>query len=111
MFYVFCGFDRSNKWTDFWYNDIIDVFKRIELLIKYKCLPYIMRFNRYTESPFRGIYVELARWCNQPNIFKRKSFSEFCMMEDTSKRYFDDFINKTNIKSEYPKFLTMRFNQ
>ena len=109
MFYVFCGFDRTNCWDNFWYQDIIDVFKRIELLMKYGRLPYIMRFNRYIESPFRGMYVTLARWCNQPNMFKRKSFEEYCMMESRSQKYLQDFISNTNIKSDYPHFLTMRF--
>ncbi len=54
-FYVFCGFDRKDIWDEkFWEQDISDVFKRIELLMKYHCLPYIMRFNKYEESPYRG---------------------------------------------------------
>lgn len=78
-FYVFCGFDRNDKWDlDFWKQDIVDVFKRIQILMKYNCLPYIMRFNRYEESPFRGTYINFARWCNQPSFFKKKSYREFC---------------------------------
>lgn len=77
-FYVFCGFDRNNKWDDdFWKQDLWDLWKRIELLMKYQCIPYIMRFNRYEESPYRGSYINLAAWCNQPNAFKKKSYREF----------------------------------
>lgn len=108
-FYVFCGFDRNNKWDDFWYQDIIDVFRRIQLLMKYKCIPYIMRFNRYVESPFRGIYVTVARWCNQPSIFKKKSFEEFCLMRSDSKKYLEQFINDTNILNDHPLFLKMKY--
>lgn len=36
-----------------------------------------MRFNRYEESPYRGMYITLARWCNQPSLFKKKSLREF----------------------------------
>ncbi len=36
-----------------------------------------MRFNRYTESPFRGAYISIARWCNQPSFFKKKTLREF----------------------------------
>ena len=39
-----------------------------------------MRFNKYEESPYRGMYINLARWCNQPSFFKKKSFYEFCNM-------------------------------
>lgn len=81
MFYVFCGFDRAEKWDqDFWRQDIVDIFERIKILMKYGCIPYIMRFNRYEESPYRGMYITLARWCNQPSMFKKKSFREFVNM-------------------------------
>lgn len=108
-FYVFCGFDRSDNWSDFWYQDIVDIFKRIDLLMRYRCLPYIMRFNRYTESPFRGIYVTLARWCNQPSMFKKKSFEEFCAIRSDSQKYLDDFLSKTNFQKDHQEYLTMRF--
>lgn len=108
-FYVFCGFDRSGKWTDFWYEDIVDVFRRIELLMKYKCLPYIMRYNRYTESPYRGIYVTLARWCNQPSLFKKKSFEEFCSLRQDSQKYLKEFLDNTKFYLEHPEYLKMKF--
>lgn len=97
-FYLFCGFDRKDKWNDnFWEQDIFDIFVRIELLMKYRCLPYIMRFNRYEESPHRGMYVNLARWCNQPSFFKKKSFREFCLANGESSacyRYMNEFEHK-----------------
>ena len=63
--------------------DIANAFKRIELLMQYKCLPYIMRYQDkncapWKDSPYRGLYVALARWANQPSIFKKKSFRQFC---------------------------------
>lgn len=77
-FYCFCGFDRNGIWdADFWRQDIFDLLLRIRLLMQYRCLPYVMRFARYTESPYRGMYVTLARWCNQPGFFKKKSLREF----------------------------------
>ena len=77
-FYCFCGFDRNGIWdADFWRQDIFDLLLRIQLLMQYRCLPYVMRFARYTESPYRGMYVTLARWCNQPGFFKKKSLREF----------------------------------
>ena len=93
--YVFCGFDRHNKWDDeFWTQDIIDAFERAKILMKYGCLPYIMRFNKYEESPYRGTYINLARWCNQPNFFKKKSYREFCIANgenSSSVRYMKEF--------------------
>lgn len=80
MFYVFCGYDRTDKWDmDFWKSDIFDIFKRVEIIMGHKCIAYIMRYFRYQESPYRGMYVSLARWCNQPSLFKKLSFREFCV--------------------------------
>ena len=77
--YVFCGFDRDDSWDkEFWKQDIVDVFTRVKSLMQYGTLPYIMRFDKYDESPYRGTYINLARWCNQPNFFKKKSYREFC---------------------------------
>ena len=59
-------------------EDIRGVFERIKILMKYGCLPYIMRFQNYKQSKYKGMYVQLARWCNQPNFFKKKSFRQFC---------------------------------
>ncbi len=82
-FYVFCGFDRKDKWdNEFWKNDLYELFERIKLLMSYDCLPYIMRFNRYIESPYKQIYITVAKWCNQPQFFKKMSFREFIKKDD-----------------------------
>ena len=81
-FYVFCGYNHDQPETydvDFWRNDIVSLFERISILAKYGCLPYIMRFKDYEQSPFRGMYITVARWCNQPSFFKKMSFREFCI--------------------------------
>lgn len=93
-FYCFTGFDRADKWNDkFWTQDIFDLFERIEILMKHQCLPYVMRFNRYEESPYRGMYITIARWCNQPSFYKKKSLREFADMTNgtASKTYLRDF--------------------
>lgn len=86
-FYVLVGFPKrdetSGRELPLDVSDIEDAFRRIELLMKYRCLPYIMRYQSkddhpWEHAPFRKIYVELARWCNQPNFFKKKSFTEYC---------------------------------
>ena len=51
---------------------------RIEVLMRHGCLPYIMRHEFYAKSKYRGTYINLARWCNQPNFFKKKSYRQFC---------------------------------
>ena len=77
-FYCFCGYDRNDVWdATFWRQDIFDLFTRIAILMRHRCLPYVMRFDRYKESPYRGMYITIARWCNQPNFFKKQTFREF----------------------------------
>jgi hypothetical protein len=96
-FYVFCGYnhdDPGNYDYEFWKKDIEDLFERISILAKYGCLPYIMRFQDYEKSPFRGMYITIARWCNQPTFFKKLTFREFCMREgqgDSPERYMREF--------------------
>lgn len=94
-FYCFCGFDRQDIWDEaFWAEDIFGLMKRIEILMRYRCLPYVMRFNRYVESPFRGVYVSIARWGNQPNLYKKQSLREFAEMNGRGSacyRYLEEF--------------------
>jgi hypothetical protein len=81
-FYILVGFTYGED-RPLNINDIEDDFRRIELLMKYKCLPYIMRYQSKDDKPWQKsryakIYTEMARWCNQPNFFKKKSFEEYC---------------------------------
>lgn len=82
---------------------MLDLFERIKLLMKYKAIPYIMRFNRYEESPYRGTYINMARWCNQPNFFKKMSYYEYCMSEgnNNEKRSTIRYFNKA--RKEIPE--------
>ena len=97
-FYCFTGFDRQDKWDDdFWREDIFDLFTRIEILMKHKCIPYVMRYSRYKESPYKGMYITIARWCNQPSMFKKKSLREYQYVKGNSKacsRYLKEFEEK-----------------
>lgn len=112
-FYVFCGFDRDDNYNeDFWRQDIIDTFERVKILMKYGCLPYIMRHKNYENSPYRGTYINLASWCNQPSFYKKKSYREFCQAsQDRTKngicapmRYLQE------LESKYPEIAEEYFD-
>lgn len=88
-------------------QDIVNAFERIIVLMKYQCTPYIMRYTEYENSKIRGMYINLARWCNQPSMFKKKSFREFCMMgkeNDSTMRYLKEF------EKEYPEIAEKYFD-
>lgn len=87
-FYVLVAFESQDA------RDIESAFIRIALLMKYHCLPYIMRYEKYKDSPYRGMYITLARWCNQPNFFTKQTFREYCYTNgehSASVRYMHDF--------------------
>ena len=97
-FYTFCGYNHDNIGVydeEFWVKDIVDLFERIKILMTYGCLPYVMRFKDYELSPYRGIYITVASWCNQPSFFRKMSFEEFSkargMSNENYKKYKMDF--------------------
>ena len=97
-FYCFTGFDYEEKWEEnFWKDDIFSLLQRIEILMKNKCIPYVTRFYKYEDSPYRGMYITIARWCNQPSFFKKKSLREFAEANGKNSacyKYVSDFEKK-----------------
>ena len=82
-FYLFCGFQQSQKEYKKFQLDIAEIFMRICVLMRYGCLPYIMRHENYKQAPISNIYVQIARWCNQPGFFRNLSFWQFCYKNQT----------------------------
>jgi len=102
MFYVLVGFESTDE------HDIENAFKRIELLMKYKCIPYIMRYHGvddfpWKESKYRSMYVTLARWGNQPNIFKKMSFRQFCQANQQLHKNPDTLCSAMKAMTEFEK--------
>ena len=86
--YVLVGWDSQDQ------NDIESAFMRITVLMKHRALPYIMRHELYKNSKYRGTYINLARWCNQPSFFKKKSYREYCLANgehSSTVRYMREF--------------------
>ncbi len=117
-FYVLVGFKSTDA------TDIANAFKRIELLLRYKCLPYIMRYQNINEtpwkiSPYSSLYVSIARWCNQPNMLKKMSFRQFCeanqALHKTQGTYCSSMKALLEIERDYPQiakqYFDMRYNE
>ena len=104
--YVLCGFEPKRQWDGvsdielLYQEDIRDTFRRIRILMRYGCLPYIMRHENYRGSRYENMYVQLARWCNQPQFFKKMSFREFC---EANQKY---HANENTLCKTYETMLT-----
>lgn len=82
-FYLFCGFMQTETDYKKFQLDIAEIFMRICVLMRFGCLPYIMRHESYKHAPISNIYVQIARWCNQPGFFRNLSFWQFCYKNQT----------------------------
>ena len=86
--YVLSGYESQGA------EEIASIFERIRILMEYQCLPYIMRHEYYNRSPYKGMFITLARWCNQPSFLKKKSFRQFCEangLTSSAFRYMSEF--------------------
>lgn len=102
--YVLVGFEDG-------VDDVEGAFERIRILSEHHALPYIMRHKNYQHSKYRGMYINLARWCNQPSFFKKMTYREFCYAngeKSASVRYMLEF------EHDYPeiaaKYYDMRWS-
>lgn len=77
-FYLFTGFKQTPNNTKRFYKDIKELFMRIKVLMQYGCVGYVMRHEDYHKAPLSNLYVQIARWCNQQQFYKKMSFYEFC---------------------------------
>ena len=82
-------------------EDIEGTFFRIQKLMEFGCLPYIMRFEDYKTSRFKTLYTQLARWCNQPGFFKKMSFRQYCVRNEE----YHQGIQKPHKDGRYSKAL------
>ena len=105
--YVLVAYDSQDV------DDIVNAFERIKILMKYGCVPYIMRYKEYENSEMRGMYITLARWCNQVSFYKKNSFRQYCTdvngVGSSAHRYMTEF------ESKYPdiaeKYFDLRFEE
>ena len=82
-FYLFCGYELTANDDNKIFNDVYYLFRRIEILMRYGCLGYVMRHADYQNHPLGNIYTQIARWCNQPQFYKKMSFWEFIERNQT----------------------------
>lgn len=100
-FYLFCGYKLTPLNDDKLYQDIWEIFHRIKILMNYGCLGYIMRHEDYHNHPLNNIYIQIARWCNQPQFYKKMSFWEFCYRNQT---YWEEKTGRYKIEKKLKSY-------
>lgn len=76
-FYLFCGYQLTENSHQRFYKDIWELFQRIRILMSYGCVGYVMRHEDYHKYELSNLYVQIARWCNQQQFYKKMSFWQF----------------------------------
>jgi len=102
-FYLFCGFMQKPDNKEKFYKDIRELFQRIRVLMQYGCVGYVMRHQDYHNAPISNIYIQIARWCNQQQFYKKMSFWEFCYRNQS---YWEEHTLQPNGRPQL-----MSFNQ
>ena len=112
-FYILVGYKSTDA------VDIENCFKRIELLFRYNCLPYIMRYQNKNDTPwkdskYRSLYITIARWANQPSLVKKMSLRQFCVADQAlrvnQKKLCVALKSITDFEREYPKIAKKYFD-
>lgn len=105
-FFLFCGYMLKPGDDAHLYKDIWCLFHRIQILMQYGCFGYVMRHEDYKRHELSNIYVQIARWCNQPQFYRYMSFWEYTyrnqsFWEQTTLHRvveniitYDEFVNK-----------------
>lgn len=112
IMYVLCGFDRKGLWKEeFWVQDIRDTLERVRILMCYGCLAYIMRYEKCWQSPYRGMYITISRWCNQPAQYTKKSLREFCISQGEQSASYHYLAEFEKLYPELAEYFDMKYER
>lgn len=93
-FYLFCGYELTKDDDEKLFTDVYYLFRRIQILMSFGCLGYVMRHADYENHRLGNIYTQIARWCNQPQFYKKMSFEQFIQRNQS---YQEEHFSSTNI--------------
>ena len=100
-FYLFCGYLLKEGDDKRLIKDIIELFNRIEVLMKYGCFGYVMRHADHKNHELSNIYTQIARWCNQPQFYRYMSFWDYCYRNQS-------YWEQTTLKKDVPNLKTYK---
>lgn len=98
-FYLFCGYTLKDGEDEKLYTDVKYLFERIRILMEYGCFGYVMRHADYANHRLSNIYVQIARWCNQPQFYRYMSFWEYCYRNQS---FWEQKTRKMDVPNQIP---------
>lgn len=98
-FYLFCGYMMKAGDDDKLYSDLKTLFDSIRILMQYGCFGYVMRHADYENHDLSNIYVQIARWCNQPQFYRYMSFWEYCYRNQS---FWEQKTKKLDVPNQIP---------
>ena len=98
-FYLFCGYTLQAGNDNELYDDVKIIFERIKILMQYGCFGYVMRHENYHNHELSNIYVQIARWCNQPQFYRYMSFWEYCYRNQS---FWEQKTKKMDVPNQIP---------
>ena len=104
-FYLFCGYKLTPGNDTMLFEDVYYLFRRIQILMSFGCLGYVMRHADYQNHKLGNIYTQIARWCNQPQFYKKMSFEEFILRNQS---YQEEHSASTKTCKSLSTYLTFR---
>ena len=69
----------------------------------------VIFIETYQESPYRSLYINIARWCNQPAMFKKTTLREFARMKGEKSSYMKSILDFERKNPEMAYYLDLRF--
>ncbi len=81
--------------------------------MRYKCLAYLMRYAAWERAPevYKGMYINLSRWCNQPAQYSKKSLREFCIGQGEHSSCFRYLTAFGALHPEMAHYLDMKYEE
>ena len=61
--------------------------------MSYGCVGYVMRHEDYHKYELSNLYIQIARWCNQQQFYKKMSFWQFVYRNQS---YWEEHILHVN---------------
>ena len=110
-FYLFCGYELTADNDTKIFEDVYYLFRRIQILMSFGCLGYVMRHADYQNHRLGNIYTQIARWCNQPQFYKKMSFEEFILRNQSYQEEHSSSTKTCKSLSTYTAFKETFFDR